>query len=90
MYLGWKIRLNILKKLFLNLVIMLFLILKIIFCKFLLIFGNKEKFEWRRKNKLKMCLRIFRKVLEMEFGWCVNVIVSDREFLGFFVEFNFI
>lgn len=49
--------------------------------------------EWRKiwmkkKNKLKTRSRILRKVLETEPGWRVNVIVSDREFLGFLAELN--
>lgn len=42
----------------------------------------------KKKNKLKTRSRILRKVLETEPGWRVNVIVSDREFLGFLAELN--
>lgn len=42
----------------------------------------------KKKNKLKTRSRILRKVLETEPGWRVNVIVSDREFLGSLAELN--
>lgn len=67
---------------------MLFLISEITFCQTLLIPENKEKSEWRRKNKLKTYSKILRKVLETKPGWRGNVIISDREFLGFQHEVN--
>lgn len=91
MYTGWKTRFITSKKLPLNLAIMLFLISEITFCKALLIPENKEKSEWRRKNKLKNVLRNFQEGFGNEARMtrqCTCNSKRQREFLGFQTELN--